>query len=92
MVWWQTQYSIVMKIKIFNLCQDINDKELERMFRPFGVVNSAIVNRNALNGRSNCNGVVEMPLENQAEQAIVGLDRTKVNGKVISVTKFESTD
>lgn len=78
-----------MKIKIFNIHQDINDKALERMFLPYGVVNSAVVNRNSLNGRSNCNGVVEMPLENQAEQAIMSLDRTTVSGKVISVTKYE---
>jgi RNA recognition motif-containing protein len=78
-----------MKIKIFNLNQDINDKALERMFLPFGVVNSATVNRNVLNGRSNCNGVVEMPLENQGEQAIMSLHQTMVMGKMISVTKFE---
>lgn len=78
-----------MKIKIFNLCQDINDKALERMFQPYGVVNSAEVSRNVLNGRSNCNGVVEMPLEVQAEKAIMSLDRTMVSGKIISVAKFE---
>jgi RNA recognition motif-containing protein len=81
-----------MKIKIFNLCQDINDKALERLFLPYGVVNSAEVSRNALNGRSNCNGIVEMPLENQAEQAIVSLDKTMVSGKVISVTRYVSDD
>lgn len=81
-----------MKIKIFNLNQDINDKALERMFLPFGIVNSAIVNRNSLNGRSNCNGIVEMPLETQAEQAILSLDKTRVSGKVISVSKYESAD
>ena len=81
-----------MKIKIYNLCQDINDKALERLFRPFGIVNSAIVNRNALNGRSNCNGIVEMPLEAQAEQAIERLNKTMVSGKIISVSKYESAD
>lgn len=81
-----------MKIKIFNLNPDINDRALERLFQPFGIVNSAVVSRNALNGRSNCNGIVEMPLENQGEQAIAGLHKTTVMGKVISVTKFESAD
>jgi RNA recognition motif-containing protein len=81
-----------MKIKIFNLCQDINDKALERLFLPYGIVNSAEVSRNALNGRSNCNGIVEMPLENQAEQAILSLHKTLVSGKIISVTRFESAD
>lgn len=78
-----------MKIKILNLCQDINDKALERLFLPYGVVNSAEVSRNSLNGRSNCNGIVDMPLESQAEQAIVSLDKTMVSGKVISVSKHE---
>ena len=76
-----------MRIKIFNLNPDINDGALERLFRPYGVVNSAVVSRNALNGRSNCNGIVEMPLDKQAEMAIVGLDKTTVSGKLISVTK-----
>ena len=79
-----------MKIKIFNLNPDINDRALERLFLPYGVVNSAIVSRNALNGRSNCNGIVEMPLENQGEQAIVSLDKTMVMGKIISVAKHSA--
>jgi RNA recognition motif-containing protein len=81
-----------MKIKIFNLSQDINDSALERMFLPYGVVNSAVVSRNSLNGRSNCNGIVEMPLEKQAQQAIMSLDRTVVSGKIISVAEHESRD
>jgi RNA recognition motif-containing protein len=75
-----------MQIKVFNLNRDINDNALERLFLPFGVVNSAIVKRDALNGRSYCNGVVDMPLEPQAEKAILCLNQTMVSGKVILVS------
>ncbi len=81
-----------MKIKVFTLCQDINDKALERLFLPYGVVNSAEVSRNALNGRSNCNGVVEMPLDSQAEKAIISLDKTMVSGKIIKVARHDPED
>jgi|ADGO01.1.fsa_nt_gi RNA recognition motif-containing protein len=83
---------MTMKIKIYNLNPDINDRALERLFLPYGVVNSAVVNRNALNGRSNGNGVVEMPLDNQAENAIASLDHTMVMGKMITVSRYESAD
>lgn len=81
---------VCMKIKVFNLCQDINDRDLERLFNPFGVVNSAVVSRNILNSRSNCNGIVEMPVDKQGEQAILSLNKTLVSGKIITVSKLDS--
>ena len=81
-----------MNIKIYNLSQNIDDRALERLFRPYGVVNSALVERNALNGRSRGNGIVEMPVDSQAQQAIVSLNRTMVDGKQISVSEWISNN
>ena len=78
-----------MTIKIFNLSQDITDSALEKLFRPYGIVDTALVDRNVLNGRSKGNGIVEMPIENQAMQAIASLDRTIVDGKRISVQEWK---
>lgn len=80
-----------MQIKIFNLSQSVTDKDLERMFTPYGIVNSAVVDRNLLNGRSNGNGMVEMPVEKEARQAIICLDRTLVQGKQISVAEWKTS-
>jgi RNA recognition motif-containing protein len=57
------------------------------MFSPFGVVNSAEVVKDKLNGRSKGKGLIEMPVEAEAQQAIVSLDQTVVDGKKISVQK-----
>jgi RNA recognition motif-containing protein len=81
-----------MNIKIYNLSQNIDDRALERLFRPYGVVNSAIVERNVLNGRSRGNAIVEMPVQSQAQQAIVSLHRTVVDGKQISVSEWITND
>lgn len=80
-----------MQIKIFNLSPDINDRALERMFTTFGTVNAAVVDRNVLNGRSKGNGLVDMPLEKEARQAITSLDQTVVGGKRISVREWPAS-
>ncbi|MBO9567032.1 MAG: RNA-binding protein [Niastella sp.] len=77
-----------MNIKIYNLSQNIDDRALARLFHPYGVVNSAIVDRNSLNGRSRGNGMVEMPIHSEAMQAIVSLHQTTVDGKQISVSEW----
>jgi RNA recognition motif-containing protein len=57
------------------------------MFSPFGIVNSAEVVKDKLNGRSKGKALVEMPVDAEAQQAIVSLDQTVVDGKKISVQK-----
>lgn len=80
-----------MTIKIYNLSLNIDDRALERLFLPYGIVDAAIVDRNVLNGRSKGNGSVEMPVEKQARQAIVSLDRTIVDGKPIRVSEWTTS-
>jgi RNA recognition motif-containing protein len=77
-----------MTIQIFNLSRNTNDTDLRKMFSVFGVVNSAEVNRDANNGRSKGNGVINMPVENEALQAIASLDQTLIDGKKISVSEL----
>ncbi|MDR3711940.1 MAG: RNA-binding protein [Puia sp.] len=79
-----------MDIRIFNISQDTTDREISKLFSSFGVVDSAGVNRNSLNGRSLKNGHVSMPVEAQARQAILSLDKTILDGKVISVSEKPS--
>lgn len=79
-----------MNIKIFNLGPNIDDRTLRRMFAAFGIVNGATVDRDVLNGRSKGNGMVEMPVEKEAVQAITSLNHTLVDGKRISVSEHKS--
>lgn len=77
-----------MDIKVFNLSLNIIDADLRKLFSPFGVVNSVEVNRDKFNGRSKGNAIVNMPVENEARQAIASLDQSMIDGKKISVNEF----
>jgi RNA recognition motif-containing protein len=76
-----------MNIQVYNLSRNISDADLRKLFAPFGVVNSAEVVRDKLNGRSKGNGLIEMPVEREARQAIASLDKTVMDGKNISVSE-----
>jgi len=63
-----------------------DDRDLRRLFSTYGIVASAEVIRDKLNGRSKCNAMVEMPVDSQALQAIESLHQTLLDGKKISVS------
>jgi RNA recognition motif-containing protein len=77
-----------MNIQVYNLSRNTSDADLRRLFSAYGVVNSAEVVRDKLNGRSKGNGVIEMPVEREARQAIASLDKTVMDGKNISVSEL----
>lgn len=77
-----------MNIQVYNLSRNLRDTDLRRLFAAYGVVNSAEIMRDKLNGRSKGNGVIEMPVEQEARQAIESLDQTLVDGKKISVSEL----
>ena len=75
-----------MNIRVSNISLDTTDTELRKLFVPFGNVDSAKVHRSALNGRSLKYGQVNMPVAAQGMQAIASLDKTVLDGKIISVS------
>jgi RNA recognition motif-containing protein len=79
-----------MNIRISNISLNTTDLELRKLFVPYGNVDSANVCRNSLNGRSLKYGQVCMPVPAQGRQAIASLDKTLLDGKVISVTELPS--
>jgi len=79
-----------MNIKISNISLNTTDSELRKLFLQYGNVDYAIVHRNSLNGRSLKIGEVCMPVSAQARQAIVSLDKTIFDGKIISVSELPS--
>lgn len=74
-----------MIIQVYNLNPDLTNKHLRKIFEAFGTVLNAEVSRNQFNGRSNRHGFVEMLKDEDADQAITSLDRTVIEGKIISV-------
>jgi RNA recognition motif-containing protein len=77
-----------MDIQASNLSIDINDSDIRKLFSAFGIINSAEVVRDKLNGRSRCKAVINMPVAAEAMQAIASLDQTMMSGKRISVNKI----
>ena len=75
-----------MNIKISNISLNMTDSELRKLFFQYGNVDYAKVHRNSLNGRSLKSGEVCMPVAAQARQAILSLDKTIFDGKIISIS------
>lgn len=78
-----------MNIQVFNLSLNTEDRDLRRLFSAFGIVASAEVVRDKLNGRSKCNAIIEMPIETEGRQAIESLNQTLLDGKKISVSEHQ---
>jgi RNA recognition motif-containing protein len=77
-----------MNIRISNISLNTTDTELRKLFTPYGNVDSAQVCRNSLNGRSLKYGQITMPVSAQGKQAIASLDKTMLDGKIITVNEL----
>lgn len=77
-----------MNIQVFNLSLNTENRDLRKLFSSFGIVISAEVMRDKLNGRSKCNAMIEMPIDKEARLAIESLHQTMLNGKMISVSEL----
>ena len=74
-----------MNIHVSNLSLNIIDSDLRKLFAAYGDVNSAVILRDKLNGRSKGAAIIDMEVDSQARQAIQCLDQTMMDGKSISV-------
>lgn len=63
-----------MKIFVAGLPYDLDDAELEEIFEKFGKVDSAKVAMDKMTGKSRGFGFVEMPIEEEAKDAIENLN------------------
>jgi RNA recognition motif-containing protein len=79
---------MLMTIQVHNLSLNTSDTDLRKLFSVYGVVNSAEVSRDRNNGRSKGNGVINMPIETEALQAITSLNQTLMDGKKITVSEL----
>lgn len=78
-----------MNIQIFNLSLHTEDRDLRKLFSSFGNVTSAEVVKDKLNGRPKRIGIIEMSTDSEARQAIVSLNQTLFDGKLVSVTESQ---
>lgn len=76
-----------MQIHVFNLHRNLIEADIQRLFSRFGEINDVCLVRDKLNNRSLGRAYVNMPIRQQALQAIVSLNGNDVNGKKLSVTE-----
>ena len=71
----------------FRARSKLTEGELEELFTEFGSVSNARVIADKYSGRSKVFGFVEMPNQEEAEEAIRQLEGKEVNGRNIKVNE-----
>ena len=75
------------KLYVGNLSYETDSSELEKMFEPYGTVQSAQVIVDRDTGRSKGFGFVEMGTDAEAQAAIAGLSGKQVGGRSLTVNE-----
>ena len=75
-----------MNIYISGLSYNVNDNDLNELFKEYGEVSSARVITDRETGRSRGFGFVEMPNEEEGNKAIEELNGAEYDSKVIAVS------
>ena len=75
-----------MLIEIANLHLNLIETDIQRLLTPFGEVDTIEIVRDKLNNRSTGKAFADMPVKNEAENAIVTLHGTVVRGKSLVVS------
>jgi RNA recognition motif-containing protein len=78
-----------MNIHVSNLSLNIADSDLKKLFSAFGFVNTAVIIRDKLDGRSKGTAMVDMLNDAHASEAIHCLDQTILDDKAINVSEFK---
>lgn len=76
-----------MTIYISNLNYVVRDNELNDLFSQFGLVTSAKVIMDKYTGKSRGFGFVEMPSQEEGNEAINKLNQAEHQGKTLSVSE-----
>ncbi len=75
------------KLYVGNLTYGVSNADLEKMFEPFGRVESAQVIQDRDTGRSKGFGFVEMGSDQEAQAAIAALSGKEVDGRQLTVNE-----
>jgi cold-inducible RNA-binding protein len=75
------------KLYVGNLAYDVTNADLEKLFEPFGTVQSAQVIMDRDTGRSKGFGFVEMGSDQEAQAAIAGLNGKESGGRTLNVNE-----
>lgn len=78
-----------MNIFVAKLNFDTHESDLQSAFESYGAVDSVKIIMDKFTGRSKGFGFVEMPNDDEGQEAISGLDDTDLDGRTIVVKKAE---
>ena len=76
-----------MNIYVGNLPREATEDDLLEAFKAFGQVASATIIKDKFSGESRGFGFVEMPSQDEAESAIMGLNGKELKGQALTVNK-----
>ncbi|MGM0596670.1 MAG: RNA recognition motif domain-containing protein [Myxococcota bacterium] len=77
----------MMNIYVGNLSYNTSEEELKQAFEAHGSVDSAKIITDRGTGRSKGFGFIEMPENDEAQNAINGLNGTDLGGRTINVNE-----
>ena len=80
------------QIYIGNLAYSVDDDSLKNAFSQFGEVESAVVVKDKVSGRSKGFGFVEMSTNESAAAAIAKMNKTEFAGRLMFVSESHATD
>ncbi len=81
-----------MNILIENIPSSASEEDLRKLFGAYGVVESVYLVKDKHSGMQNGQAYVRMPSDDEAEQAINGLNGTDFEGQQIRVKQAENAD
>ena len=78
-----------MNIFVAKLNFDTQESDLKNAFSEYGEIDSVKIIMDKFTGRSKGFGFIEMPNDDEGQNAIDGLNETEVDGRTIVVKKAE---
>ncbi len=76
-----------MNIYVGNLPFDTGEEDLRQIFAAYGQVDSVAIIKDKMTGRSRGFGFVEMAKDEEAREAIAGLNGTDMGGRTLTVNE-----
>ena len=76
-----------MKLYVGNLSYEVTEEDLRQAFEPFGQVESAVIIKDKVSGRSKGFGFVEFSSQADGQSAIDGLNGQDLKGRNINVNE-----
>ena len=76
-----------MNIYVGNLSYNVSEDDLKQAFEAFGQVASASIIKDKFSGQSKGFGFVEMPVKEEAQAAISGINGKELKGRTLNVNE-----